>query len=189
MKKRRIVAGIDYSLSCPALCIHDANTKFTFENCRFFYLTNTKKHVTDKYPNILGDLHDEYFCTEMRFNNISDRMITNLRGAGVTEVYLEGYSMGSRGRVFHIGEATGLLKHHLWISGFPFTTIPPTTIKKSATGKGSADKDSMFASFLEFGGPNLWESILPDKTKIDSPVTDLVDAFWICKYGEENGNK
>jgi hypothetical protein len=50
-----------------------------------------------------------------------------------------------------------------------------------ATGKGNADKESMFKSFLHETGVDLQQIITPSKTLLGSPVTDIVDSFYICK--------
>jgi Holliday junction resolvasome RuvABC endonuclease subunit len=57
-------------------------------------------------------------------------------------VALEGYSYGSRGRaIFQIGEMGGIVRWNLWSRGIPFAEIPPSSLKKYATGKGNANKD------------------------------------------------
>jgi len=74
----------------------------------------------------------------MRILNEHDKMGT---------VWMEGYSYGSKGsRVFEIGENSGILKLKLFSNGIPFRVVPPTVIKKHATGKGNASKDEMVAS-------------------------------------------
>ncbi len=36
-----IVAGVDYSLTCPAMCVFDTEDgEFNFEKCQFYYLTH-----------------------------------------------------------------------------------------------------------------------------------------------------
>ena len=44
-----IIAGIDYSMSSPAICIHQGD-EWSFSNCSFYYLTNKKKFATPKHP-------------------------------------------------------------------------------------------------------------------------------------------
>jgi Holliday junction resolvasome RuvABC endonuclease subunit len=70
-------------------------------------------------------------------------------------VVVEGYSMGSRGRVFDIGELGGIVKVLLADMGIPVAIVPPSCLKKFATGKGNADKDSMLEAAIRnfgFGG-------------------------------------
>ena len=43
-----IIAGIDYSLRSPCICVFTGMEKeeFTFERCTFHFLTDTKKYAT-----------------------------------------------------------------------------------------------------------------------------------------------
>ena len=65
--------------------------------------------------------------------------------------------------------------------GIPLEVVPPTTIKKFATGKGNADKTMMHKSFIEETGIDLKTTITPDKKEVDNPVSDIVDSYYICK--------
>ena len=39
-----IIAGVDYSLTCPAMCVFDLEDgEFTFEKCNFYFLTQSRK--------------------------------------------------------------------------------------------------------------------------------------------------
>jgi hypothetical protein len=46
-----IIAGIDYSLNGPAVCVFGGD-KFTFENCQFHFLTDIKKYACTFFRNI-----------------------------------------------------------------------------------------------------------------------------------------
>ena len=50
-----------------------------------------------------------------------------------------------------------------------------------ATGKGNADKQMMVDAFHKETGLDLHTMITPNKTLVGSPVTDIVDSFYICK--------
>ena len=54
--------------------------------------------------------------------------------------------------------------------------------KKIATGKGNADKTKMYEAFLKETKVPLKDIISPNKKEIGNPVSDLVDAFYICKF-------
>jgi hypothetical protein len=54
-------------------------------------------------------------------------------------------------------------------------------IKKYATGKGNADKQMMYDSFVQDTGSPLRLTLTPDKKEITSPVSDIVDSYFICK--------
>jgi crossover junction endodeoxyribonuclease RuvC len=81
-----------------------------------------------------------YNSDEDRYDDISNWAINITQKHDVDNVILEGYSYGSTGKVFNIAENTAILKYNLWDSRIPFLIVPPTTIKKFATGKGNANK-------------------------------------------------
>jgi crossover junction endodeoxyribonuclease RuvC len=58
-------------------------------------------------------------------------------------VVMENYSMGSRGRTFHIGELGGVLKLALYEYNTPILLVPPSNLKQFAIGKGNADKQDI----------------------------------------------
>lgn len=66
------------------------------------------------------------------------------RVPGVDLVALEGYSYGSKGRgVINIGELGGVIRLALHEASIPFVEIPPSCLKRYATGKGNASKDDV----------------------------------------------
>ena len=90
--------------------------------------------------------------------------------------------MYSKGKTFNIAENTGILKYKIHNLGIPLEVVPPTTIKKFATGKGNADKEKMHKSFVNEVGLDLKQQITPDKSSVSNPVSDIVDSYYICKY-------
>ena len=171
-----IIAGIDYSMSCPSLCIFDTELDFNFHNCHFYYLIDKKTKIIDE-----GNIHGEYYSKDSenvkRFDHISNWAVNILDEQKVNHVFLEGYSMGSRGRVFHIAENTGVLKQKIYERGINFEVIPPSTWKKEVVGKGNADKQYVYESM----NVDL-KSIFKSKS-ITSPINDIADSYFICKYG------
>ena len=182
--KKMITVGIDYSLTSPCVCI--ARDK-TFTNA-FFYFLNDRKTVQGKFHNILGDQHEEYLTDQERYENIASWVLGILADFEKEEVVIliEDYSFGSKGRVFNLAENCGLLKHKLWQSKYIFDTIAPTVLKKFATGKGNANKDAMYASFLAAGNPDINKIISPKKATIGNPVSDIVDSYYLALYSYNN---
>ena len=193
--------GIDYSLSCPGLCINTSEEEFRYEDCKFYYLTNTKKYegtFKEKMAfgtsavEYIGTPHRPYSSEPERYNNIANWAIDiiKLYGDATTgmnritpTIQIEDYSFGSTGRVFHIAENLGLLKYKLKIEcGWDYTLLAPSVIKKFATDKGNANKELMLGAFQEDTGVNL--EVLLDSS-IKSPITDIADAYFICKYQVE----
>lgn len=173
------IVGIDYSLTSPCVCIGDPNN-FSFETCKFYFLTDSKKLDVD-VDNIRGDLHLDYSCEEQRYGNITTWVLGLLEEGDV--VYMEGYSMGSTGRVFNIAENAGLLKHYLWKMKYEYNIVPPTVIKKFATGKGNANKQALQDSFEAETKYNIKEKLgLTEKQW--NPSSDIIDSYYICKLGK-----
>lgn len=82
-------------------------------------------------------------------------------------VVLEGYSYGSKGRaVVNIGELGGVLR--LWLSeyGPAYVEIPPTCLKKYATGRGNASKDDMLQAAVIRSGHTFADN-------------NAADAWWL----------
>jgi Holliday junction resolvasome RuvABC endonuclease subunit len=174
-----IYVGIDYSLTSPCVCI--ARDK-TFQNS-FFYFLNDRKTVLGKFHNILGEQHEEYLTDQERYENIASWVLAILADFKKEEVVvlIEDYSFGSKGRVFNLAENCGILKYMLYKQGYRFFTVAPTVVKKYATGKGNATKEKMYDAFLNDTFVDL-HSIISPTTKLGSPTTDIVDAWYIARY-------
>ena len=183
MKTRpKMVVGVDYSMTCPAITVFSTdNQDFTFDVCQIHYLS--EKPTKNILPNVHASRLGEYSNNEERFHLISEWAISVIPADCV--VYIEDYSFGSKGKVFHIAENAGLLKHKLWRAGVEIHPIPPTVIKKFATGKGNAKKEGMHEAFTIDTGFDLVTMYQPKASKVGSPVGDIVDSFYICKYGFE----
>ena len=194
--------GIDYSLSSPGVCVNTSEEEFRYEDCKFYYLTNTKKYEGTFKEEIafgtsvveyIGTPHKPYSSEPERYNNIANWVIDIIKSQPQLMIgklwekhpiiQIEDYSFGSTGRVFHIAENLGLLKYKLKMEcGWDYTLLAPSVIKKFATDKGNANKELMLGAFQEDTGVNL-EVLLDSSVK--SPITDIADAYFICKYQVE----
>ena len=172
-----MLIGIDYSITCPCLCLFDERKKFKFDNCFFYYLTNTKKYADKIAPNITGESFQEYVQDVDRFDTISE-WATNLC-IGAADVGMEGYAYGAKGRVFNLAENMGLLKYKLYKHAIPVTIVEPSKVKKCATGKGNADKQVMYDTFSKETNTDL-KSMFNQKT-LSNPVTDVIDSYYVLK--------
>ena len=193
--------GIDYSLSSPGVCVNTSEEEFRYEDCKFYYLTNTKKYEGTFKEKIafgtsaveyIGTPHRPYSSEPERYNNIANWAIDIIKLYGDAKtginrikptIQIEDYSFGSTGRVFHIAENLGLLKYKLKIEcGWDYTLLAPSVIKKFATDKGNANKEMMLHAFQGDTGVNLAELF---ESSAKSPISDVVDAYFICKYQEK----
>jgi hypothetical protein len=178
------LAGIDYSTTTPCVCIFKGEV-FNHGSCRFYFLTNTKKYVGSFFHD---RIHGEEYASHVfddpicRYEFISDWALRKLEN--VDHVLLEGYAMGAKGMVFNIAENTGLLKYKMWRSSLSYDIAAPTTLKKFAI-KGNASKDEMYETFVQETNINLRQQMDYSAKKISSPIGDIVDSYYACKYAYE----
>lgn len=171
-------AGIDYSMTSPAIAI--CNGEWKIQNCFFFYLTQNKKYEGHFLNGkINGQLFPEWHSPEERFYIIAQWAVARI--AKCQKINMEGYSYGSTGKVFEIAENLGLLKHYLFKYNHDFKITEPTVIKKYATGKGNAGKDLMEESFIKETGIDL-KQVLGMTEKNWNPSSDIIDSYYIGKY-------
>jgi len=187
-KKQQTIVGIDYSLNSPAICI--AGDDFDFNKCSFHFLTSKKKHIGKFGKNIFGYEIKDYKTPIERFTNISTWAldIIHKHKNDTAKVFIEGYSFGSKGQaVFQIAENCGILKYRLQMSpSILYDTIVPSVVKKYASGKGNADKQLMYDSFKDHTKQDLLKMF--DMGKLNNPVTDIIDSYYIAKVGYENSS-
>lgn len=84
-------------------------------------------------------------------------------------VVLEGYSFGTARQASHahaLGELGGVIRHTLWRNEQPYVDVPPASLKKFATGKGSAKKELMLVEAVKRLG-------------YDGSSNDEADALWL----------
>lgn len=180
-----IYAGIDYSMTCPAICIWDSNKELKFENCQFFFLKKEAKFNKD-FKNVHGFLLEAYSNDMERFDNASEWAITILNKYNVKKVAIEGYSMGStKGLIFNIAENTAFLKYKMFKNNIEVITPAPTTIKKFWTGKGNSKKDAMHDALVNKENYSVADLIGIDSLK--SPTSDIVDSYAILQYLVKQG--
>lgn len=184
----RRIGGIDYSLTSPAVCTYVGEEQdFSFDKCKIYFLSNKKKLSNYNYKNIDGQQNlSDFESAEERYDFISDWAMDILITDEIDTIALEDYSYGSTGKVFHIAENAGLLKWKLWQAELSYQVVPPTVIKKFASGKGNAKKEMMYESFITDGGRNLQEEFEIKSEKVGNPVSDIVDSYYICKFLLDN---
>lgn len=186
--------GVDFSISCPCVCKLAPNQKFA--DSKFKFLSSRKRDVSAANSNIQCELHKSYKTEQERYDHISNTMIQFIETeqkflSDAVTVIIEDYALGAKGRVFNIAECTGLFKHKVHRNGWHMITIPPTVIKKFATGKGNADKEKMYRAFLSRDNNPELVKFYYDKTdvKIASPVSDIVDAYFVALCGADQLNR
>ena len=172
-------AGIDYSTTSPSICVKVG------DNYDVHFLT-MKKNLADEYwhsPFLFFGRQMPELPGIQRYNYICKWALDVIESYDVECVFMEDYAFGAQGKVFHIGENTGILKQALYKRDIPYYTIPPTVIKKYATGKGNANKKTMLDFFLTYTGVNVQQVM---NYTGDNPISDIVDSFYILEWGLNN---
>jgi hypothetical protein len=166
-------------MTSPAMC----TMSYPFdgwESCDVRYVTPIKKCV-GYFGNITGVATPEWSTQEERFDSLADAFVGHVESGDF--VLIEGYAFGAKGQVFNIGECGGVLKHKLWSMGVEFDVVPPTVLKKFATGKGNSDKKAMNDAFVLETGFDV-RAALGMSDKQWNPSSDVVDAYYLCRMAK-----
>lgn len=138
------VVGLDPSLSSSGLALPNGRV------------------VLVKYPKLRGPA---------RLVAIRIAIEAMLVGCQPDIVVIEGYSYGLKGNaVTQLGELGGVLRVAMYELGMLYMEVPPTSLKKFATGKGNATKNDMVhaaRTVLGYAGTN----------------DDEADALWLRQVG------
>jgi Holliday junction resolvasome RuvABC endonuclease subunit len=176
-----IIAGIDYSLTSPSICVHKGDT-WSVNNCTFYYLSHKKQwlSVTGQF---IGEMYEKFDSDTHRYNNLSKWSSKIITENKVDSCFIEGYAFNAVGRVFQIAENTGLLKYKLWRENTPFQVFAPSEIKKFASGKGNSNKEKMYEAFFAETSVDIRKKLDIMNEKVWNPISDIVDAYYIAKLG------
>ena len=95
------VCGIDYSMTCPCVCVYDGVlSKFNAKDCKWYFLSSIKSLGDNMF--FEGRIHSEIFKewrnSIQRYKNISTWALDKVKGSSMA--IIEDYSMGSKGKVF-----------------------------------------------------------------------------------------
>lgn len=166
-------------MSSPAIAVHTGDV-WSFHACKFYFLTAVKKFEI-KTDCIESTLYKNWQSNEERFDFISSWALNIIRKHKGAHVFIEDYAFAAKGVVFHIGECAGTLKHKLWQNNFKYTAFSPPSIKKFASGKGNSNKILMYDAFVKETSFQVDAQL--DCKVGDSPSSDIIDAYYVAKYG------
>ncbi len=110
---------------------------------------------------------------------IADGISAFLKQHDLKAAAIEGYSFSSGGSsLFQIGEMIGVVRYKIMQAGKLINhlpvTIPPTALKKFATGRGNADKSLMVLA----ASKDPWNFEYMNK---GNPDDNVIDAFWLAQ--------
>jgi Holliday junction resolvasome RuvABC endonuclease subunit len=87
--------------------------------------------------------------TAFRLDGIVDGILAHIPASDATFVAVEGPSFGSSGSAAHVlGGLWWMVRHALRVEGLDVVIVPPSVVKKYATGKGNAPKDQVLAAVI-----------------------------------------
>lgn len=178
-----MIAGLDFSITCPSLCIYSQDLDFKYENVIFYFnqFRPAKKEIqrwnTTKLSNIVPNAQKEFSTDFDRYYYLADWILSLCHLHDVKEVIIEGYALGAKGKVFNIAEATSLVKFFLLMADINIKMLPPTVNKKIFTGKGNANKEKMINAFNNMNKIDISEIFFSKKELTCSPVSDIVDSY------------
>jgi Holliday junction resolvasome RuvABC endonuclease subunit len=177
-----VICGIDYSMTSPALVVHEGK-KWTASSCSYHFFAKTKKQVGNLAPNFYGQEYPKYTHPMERYTALSSWVSDIIDNFSVDLVYLEDYAFAAKGKVFHIAENTAILKYMLWEKGIPCVAYKPNEVKNFATGYGNASKEAMCDKFAEDTGLSLDDILSVGGKASWNPKSDIADAYFIAKCG------
>jgi crossover junction endodeoxyribonuclease RuvC len=146
--------GLDSSLNGTGCCILDSSNSI-------IHLTTFTEGKSSRG------------CTRLII--LKNKLLSIVQDFKVEFIFMEGYSYGSHGKTFEIGELCGIYKVLLHELNIPTIIVPPTTLKMYATGKGNAPKNIMLEqTFKKF---QVGSEILKDDNQ--------VDAYCLARFGAD----
>ena len=195
---KELYVGIDPSINSTGVTINiwENNSLFTevFYIIKGNKLTKKEQKVTEDddlnkviystYEKIdIKDAHDSHELELIKTKNllnivnvISHIITVYSKHCDYIYVGMEGLSYGSSVRTRSIYELAGLnylIRNELMTKHMcKLYILPPTEVKKFATGIGNCSKDAVI---------NVFSSIFPNMLKIPK-IDDIADSWFICNY-------
>ena len=195
---KELYVGIDPSINSTGVTINiwENNSLFTevFYIIKGNKLTKKEQKVTEDddlnkviystYEKIdIKDAHDSHELELIKTKNllnivnvISHIITVYSKHCDYIYVGMEGLSYGSSVRTRSIYELAGLnylIRNELMTKHMcKLYILPPTEVKKFATGIGNCSKDAVI---------NVFSSIFPNLIKIPK-IDDIADSWFICNY-------
>lgn len=107
---------------------------------------------------------------ERRLQDLRDKIMGVVSKQKVDLCVVEGYAFGRPNVMAPMGELGGVVKLALYMDGIETLIIPPTRVKKFATGRGQAKKDEVRLSVYKRWG-------------FEAKTNDEIDAYVLVRIG------
>lgn len=162
-----IVVGIDQSMTSTGVCFLDSDD-VSLLYAEVIGTSPNKEDVLDKFH---------------RFVDISTRLVEVIKKNPPGVIVIEDLAFGSFGDATrNLAALQGVLVCDILktFDGCKVVLVPPTALKKFATGSGKAKKKDMLEAV-----PTVFREFF-DSVKVKDGKYDIVDAYHLAKWGIEN---
>ena len=178
-------------MTSPAIVVYEApkDEPFSHKNCTAYYFDDRKnapvKPVCEM--TLRPGMYPLWMVPEQRYQELASWAMSILLARGVTEVYLEDYtynmSKSKPGLVFNMAENVGVLKNNMWFMDIKYIPVSPTELKLWVAHHGQAKKEDFENRFINETGIEDMRKILWLTEKASTPISDIIDAFYLAKWG------
>lgn len=179
------VMGIDQSMTCTAIATLDHMGSVGSSSADVTYVDEYVVVQTKKE-------HDDWVKdTMVRSIHIAQAILEQIVKQQPEFVCIEAPSLGSKGnatRTLPMLFATIIttIAPYLRTHNVKLITVPPTSLKKFATGSGNANKQAMLLA-IEPVDKKYFDDI--SKVPISKGKYDLADSFWLARWVIEHKDK
>jgi crossover junction endodeoxyribonuclease RuvC len=142
--------------------------------------------IIDKQGNIINtqDVTTKVKEDPQRFSDIAEKIIDELQPNDL--IAIEGFSYGSKGKGVSFQYGLGWIIRHLLLErGYRYTEVPPTSVKKFATGKGNTKKDEMVLPIYKKWGFEHTSDNVRDAFVLAQMVKGIYDSSNLTEYQKE----
>jgi crossover junction endodeoxyribonuclease RuvC len=142
--------------------------------------------IIDKQGNIINtqDVTTKEKEDPQRFSDIAEKIIDELEPNDL--IAIEGFSYGSKGKGVSFQYGLGWIIRHLLLErGYRYTEVPPTSVKKFATGKGNTKKDEMVLPIYKKWGFEHASDNVRDAFVLAQMVKGIYDSSNLTEYQKE----
>jgi len=176
------IVGLDLSYTSPGVVIEELDDDLNVVSCEGYGFAIPKwAHGNIVEYRGAKDFSDDY----ARYKFLHDKMLEWCKDCEYA--FVEDYAQSASGRILDLAEFEGFIKQELYRRGVKLRFYVPSTNKKFFTGRGSADKISMYQAWEKWQGkkPDLSDLPFVDKGDGVKPTSDIVDAFALCEMGRQ----
>ena len=191
MTEMILLAGVDYSITSPAITVYEGlkDRPFSHRYCTSYYFDDRKSAPIRPIAPIglKPSMYPLWMIPEERYDALASWAVSILATRGVEQFYLEDYvynqSKSKPGLVFNMAENVGILKNYMWLLGIKYIPVSPTELKLWVAGNGQAKKEDFEKRFVNETEIENFRFILGLTEKAGSPISDIIDSFYLAKWG------